>query len=96
VVDIDLVIRPGELSVLPHPAKIPPQSPVAPSVLIASEGAAAAAERPSWWDRRGTALAIGGTGAALVAVGAVFGLRAFSEWKNRDQQCGAGADGAVG
>ena len=32
-------------------------------------------------------LAIGGAGVALVAVGTVFGLRAYSEWKDRDKQC---------
>ncbi len=46
-----------------------------------------ATSQKSWWGRRGTALAIGGAGVALVAVGVVFGLRAFSEWSERDDCC---------
>ena len=58
----------------PVPVLVGPSVPLAP-------------ESPAWWNRRGTALAIGGAGVALAAVGTVFGLRAYSEWRDRDKQC---------
>ena len=86
--------QPGERQVVdvvfaaPSPSpKLAPES-ANPAPVLVGPSAPAAAESPAWWNRRGTALAIGGAGVALVAVGAVFGLRAYSEWKDRDKQCG--------
>jgi hypothetical protein len=40
-----------------------------------------------WSTRRKVALGLAGTSAASLAVGSVFGLRAFSRWSDRDRHC---------
>ena len=82
VVDVDVA-----LAASPPPSPKLATEPVNPVPVLVGPSPPAAAESPARWNGRGTALAIGGAGVALVAVGTVFGLRAYSEWKDRDKQC---------
>jgi hypothetical protein len=66
---------------------VPSARATKPESLVDTPALSDAAQSPPWWDRRRTTVAIGAAGAALLAAGTVFGLRAFSQWSDRDNQC---------
>jgi hypothetical protein len=74
-----------EIGFVPSARATKPESLVDTPAL--PDAAHSSAQSPPWWDQRGTTVAIGVAGAALLTVGTVFGLRAFSEWSDRDNQC---------
>jgi hypothetical protein len=70
------------------PPAVRPNADEAPNIDLASPAAG------SWSPRRTLAVVAGATGAVGLAIGAVFGLKASSEWSSAKSECKPAACGA--
>lgn len=69
-------------------AAAPPSSPALANGSAPADAAATAGAGPGRWSARRTAgVAIASVGAASLAVGSIFGVRAFSRWSEAEKKC---------